>query len=288
MNVYRSLFFTPANRQDLLAKVARANADCNVIDLEDGTPPAEISRARQNLAESVRVVRAGSPRGSVFVRVNAPRSEHFAEDLRACAAAGADGVVVPKLESPTDARAAAAAASTAGAGVRLLAGIESGRGVANIESIVAETAVEALYFGAEDFAADVGARRTEAGTEVLYARSRVLLAAKLAGVTAIDQAVGQVRDDDRFLQDANVGRDLGYQGKICVTPHQVELAHGVFTPTPEEVAHARRVLDAYAKQAATGIGTSVLDGMLIEGPLLRRAESVVALFNELNLGGARA
>ena len=278
----RSLFFAPANRPDLLAKMPRAAADCNVIDLEDGTPEPDKQSARRALKERLDLVRAGQPRGMVCIRVNAPRSAHHFDDLRAAAQARPDGIVIPKLESPQELTAAFAAMGAEEGAIAIVAGIESIRGVMDINKLLAATrAVTAVYFGAEDFASEMGARRTAAGLEVLYARSRVVLAARAAGIVAIDQAVGEVRDDERFRADACAGRELGFHGKICVTPRQVTLAHEAFTPTPEEIELARRMLAAYAQAVAHGQGTVVVDGMLVEGPLVKRAESIVALAESL-------
>ncbi|MEX3967862.1 CoA ester lyase [Paraburkholderia sp. EG286B] len=281
----RSLLFAPANRLDLLAKMHRANADCNVIDLEDGTPEADKLSARAQLDQGVRGLRESGVRGLVYVRVNAPRSAHFFDDVRAAMDVRPDGIVIPKLEAVEELEALIAAERSGGPKLPVLAGIESMRGVANIYRLLADAPqVHALYFGAEDFASEIGARRTPGGHEVLYARSRVLMAARINGVIAIDQAVGEVRDDQRFRDDSTVGRELGYQGKICVTPRQVELTHATFTPSDEEVARARRMLDAYRESAARGLGTVVVDGMLVEGPLVKRAEGVVALADQLSKG----
>lgn len=281
----RSLLFAPANRPDLLAKMPRAGADCNVVDLEDGTPEPDKESARAALTDSLRLVREGHPRGKVYIRVNAPRSAHFIDDVRAAVAAQPDGIVVPKLETPEDLAGVIAASNASGRALPVLGGIESIHGVLNIHRLLAGApAVHAVYFGAEDFASELGARRTPGGLEVLYARSRVLLAARAAGIVAIDQAVGEVRDDHRFRDDAAAGRDLGFHGKLCVTPRQVALAHEAFTPTEDEVAHARRMLAAYSEAAARGTGTVVVDGMLVEGPLVKRAEAVVALADALAQG----
>ena len=113
-------------------------------------------------------------------------------------------------------------------------------------------------------------RRTDTGEEVLYARSKVMLAARLAGVGAIDQAVVAIRDDTRFVADAEAGKSIGYTGKICVHPRQVELAHQVFTPSPEEIEHARRVLE----MAAEGAGT--VGGEMVDEVHVRMARRILA------------
>lgn len=127
----------------------------------------------------------------------------------------------------------------------------------------------------------MGAVRTEEGTEVLYVRSRVVLAARAAGIIAIDQAVAQVRDDDLYRRDAAMGRNLGYHGKMCVLPRQLALCHEVFSPAAAEVDYSRRLLAAYAAAEAQGIGTIAFEGKLLDGPILRRARDVVAMTERL-------
>jgi citrate lyase subunit beta/citryl-CoA lyase len=130
--------------------------------------------------------------------------------------------------------------------------------------------VDAVYFGAEDYIADLGGRRTENGAEVLYARSEVRLAAYLAEVAAVDQAVVAIRDDEQFRKDAERGRAIGYAGKICVHPRQVELSHEIFTPSPEEVEHARAVMRAAEN------GVAVVDGQMVDDVHVRMARTVLS------------
>ena len=127
-----------------------------------------------------------------------------------------------------------------------------------------------VYFGAEDYIASIGGRRTAEGREVLYARSEVVLAGAVAGVGVLDQAVVAARDEEAYRADARVGRDLGYDGKICIHPSQVALAHEAFTPTDDEVAHARAVIEA----GSSGVG--VLDGEMVDDVHLRMAQAVLS------------
>ncbi len=279
----RSLFFAPANRPELVLKFPRFGADCCVIDLEDGTPPGEKQRARGMLRDTVAQARAAGLRGMLTVRVNVPASPHYLADLEAAFACDVDGVVIPKLEDPQeafpavhwirrlDAEAPRAAPRT------IVGGIESVRGVLASADICARTpCMGSVYFGAEDFAADIGGRRTPRGDEVHTARSMVVMAARAAGLIAIDQAVVDIRDDALFMQDAARGRDLGYQGKICVAPAQVALSHRAFSPTAEERAQAARLVAAYEEATARGIGTIDFEGRMIDGPLLKRAQAVLS------------
>lgn len=120
----------------------------------------------------------------------------------------------------------------------LVAGIETARGIAAVEELLS-AGIAGAYFGAEDYIADLGGRRTACGNEVLYARSGVALAARLSAVSAIDQAVTNLNDEGRFVADAEQGRDLGFAGKLRIHPSQVALARAIFQPTGRDLDHAR-------------------------------------------------
>lgn len=280
----RSLFFAPANRHDLLAKFPRFRADCYAIDLEDGTPEADKESARDRLNEAVTMLRGVNLRGSIYVRVNEPASRHYIRDIESAVLCDIDGLIIPKLESrdqlfPVDHAITRAEADLPGRRrIEIMAGIESMRGVIDAVSLCeAHPRITSAFFGAEDFAADIGGRRTKTGDEVLYARSQVVLAAKAARIIAIDQAVVEIRDDEQFRRDAEKGRDLGYQGKICVVPKQVELSNAVYAPTEAEIAYARELIAVYEDATRRGRGTIDFKGQMIDGPLLKRAEAVIAM-----------
>jgi citrate lyase subunit beta/citryl-CoA lyase len=249
----RSLLFVPADRPELLAKVGRVHPDAVVADLEDAVAPADKAAARTTVLDALAASRPGAD--LVLVRVNAAGTEWYDADVAAVAAAGAvDGVVLPKYETVEQLSSLRAALPS---GARVVVGIESALGVADARPLLA-AGPDAAYFGAEDYIADLGGRRTAAGTEVLYARSAVCLAARLAGVLPIDEAVVDVRDEDAFRRDAETGRDLGYRGKICVHPMQVVAARTAFTPTAAEIAEAEAVVRAADR------GVTVIDGRMVD------------------------
>ncbi|MGI9591204.1 MAG: HpcH/HpaI aldolase/citrate lyase family protein, partial [Myxococcota bacterium] len=167
----------------------------------------------------------------------------------------------------------------AGAGLGelcVLAGIETALGVANARELLAHPRVEAAYFGAEDFIADMGGVRTEDSQEVLYARSRVALAGRLAGVPTLDQVVTDFRNDALFERETAEARAMGFQGKLCIHPRQVALANQGFVPSESEVDHARRLLEAYERESAAGIGAIEFEGQMVDEPLAARARQILA------------
>jgi citrate lyase subunit beta/citryl-CoA lyase len=264
MSAARSMLFMPATRPDLVSKAARCRPDLVVLDLEDAVSGSDKDSARERVSASTAELGIAGVAG--LVRVNPAGSRHFSADVEAVLESDATGLVLPKAE---DVDAVASLRTALGADRMLVAGIETGRGVAECRALLV-AGVDVVYFGAEDYIADVGGRRTESGTEVLYARSMVLLAARLAGVTAVDQAVVVYDDDHRFLADAETGRDIGYDGKLCVHPRQVPLAHRVFSPSADEVEYARAVLDAAAG------GASSVDGHMVDEPHVRMARDVLS------------
>jgi len=286
----RSALFVPGHRTDMLAKAARSGPDAVIVDWEDAVPAAGKEEAR---ASSLGALATQRPDVStVLVRINAVGTPWFDADLAAAASAmagtgpgsgsgagtgpgsgsgaGLDGVVLPKYEHPDQ---LSAVRSALPAGAVVVVGIESVLGVADARALLAE-GPDAAYFGAEDYIADIGGRRTPGGTEVLYARSQVCLAACLGGVSTLDQVTAAVRDTDAFRADAEVGRSLGYTGKICLHPLQVAIAHEVFTPSPDEVAHAREVL-----RAAEG-GVGVVNGQMVDAVHVTMARDVLARAGE--------
>ncbi|THF88910.1 CoA ester lyase [Deinococcus sp. KSM4-11] len=271
----RSLLFAPGNRPELIAKLPRSQPDAVVIDLEDAIPAGAKSAARSVARDAARDLIAAAPHLPVFLRVNALHTEEFTDDLAVLTPELA-GVVVPKLESAADVRSVVAALGAHGLELPLLAGLETGAGVWHALDILCEDAVNWAYFGAEDYVADLGGARTPGGLEVLYARSTVALAARLAGVPALDIVVTALNDPATFRADAAQGRALGYAGKLCIHPAQVALAHEVFGATAAEVSRARALLDAAHTAATAGHGAFSFEGQMVDEPMLARARAILA------------
>jgi citrate lyase subunit beta/citryl-CoA lyase len=266
----RSLLFVPGNRPDMAAKAHRAEPDAVVLDLEDAVPPDGKAAAREMVPEAVAEVVAASP-ATVWVRVNPPATEWFADDVAALLPiAGLTGVVVPKLDTADD---VARVASAVGA-LPVLAGLETVRGVADAREVLVAP-VTACYFGAEDYVADLGGVRTDDNAEVAVARALVGIAARLAGVPALDQVVLDFHDTSRFVSEAQEARALGYAGKICIHPAQVPLANEQFVPSAEEVDRATRLLAAFDEALAAGRAACAFEGTMVDEVVARQARAVL-------------
>ena len=261
----RSLLFVPATRPDRIAKTARVSPGGVVVDLEDAVPPTAKDQVRPAAREAIAALRSDHPDLSVFVRVNPVGSEWHAADLAELVEPSGAHPVLPKVESSADID-----------GDRpVLAGIETAAGVEDARRILSHPLVRWCYFGAEDYVADMGGERRSDGLEVLYARSRVALAARLGGVHAFDQVVTAVDDEAGFRADAQLGRSLGYRGKLCIHPAQVSWAEEELAPSADEVARAERVLAAYEAAQAGGHAAVRVDGEMIDEALARRARAVL-------------
>ena len=265
----RSMLFMSGTRADMIAKIPRLAPDVAAVDLEDAVAPGDKDSARRTAADAIDALGEAGV-GTVLLRVNpvgppVVRRRHR-RPPRAAPRPGRrlqgghpeTGPPGPSgARGPFPARCAGYRRNRDRARRRRRAGL-AGRGPRRV------------YFGAEDYIADIGGRRSPGGDEVLYARSQVCLAAYLAGIPAVNQVVTDIADDGQFVLDARRGQALGYQGKMCIHPRQIGLAHQVFTPTPEEVAHARAVVAAGAE------GVGVVGGQMVDDVHVRMARAVLA------------
>ena len=270
----RSVLFAPASRPDLLPKLPRSGPDAVIIDLEDAVAPSGKAQARPVAAAAARELRRAHPDLAIFVRVNGVETEWFEGDVAEALSPELTGVVVPVLESAAAVELVAERLEAIGP-LGVMAGLETVAGVERAAEILRPPVV-AAYFGAEDYIADMGGVRTPENTEVLYARSRVAVACRLAGVVALDQVVVALRDEDVFVNDAQQARALGYKGKLCIHPAQVPWANRVFTPSDEEVDRARRLLALYTDTQRSGAGAVAFEGQMIDEPLARQARALLA------------
>lgn len=268
----RSVLFSPGDQSDLLRKAPDSGADVVVFDLEDAVAPAAKDEAREAVAGVLRDV---DPDCEVCVRVNP--GETATADLDALEAGGEtlDSVMLPKVASADDVETLAARLDDRGLDVPVLALVESARGVLNAPAIADAAPTDALLFGAEDLAADLGATRTAEGTEVLYARQRVVTAATAADVDAIDTLWTDFEDADGLREDAERGIEMGYDGKMTIHPGQVRVVNDAFTPAPERIEWAERVLEAREEAAAADRGVFAVEGEMIDAPLLAQAEQII-------------
>lgn len=274
----RSVLYMPGSSPRALEKARGLPADGLILDLEDAVAPAAKDEARARVVEEVR--RGGFGHREVVVRVNGLATPWGPADLAAVARAGADAVLLPKVERPDEVRAAEAALHAAGApdDLPLWCMVETPRGVLAAQSVAAASPrVACLVAGTSDLVKDLRARPSPGRAEVLTALSLVVLAARAEGRAALD-GVHLDLDDEAGLEAACAqGRDLGFDGKTLVHPRQLEAANRAFSPDPAEVERARRVVAAHAEAEAAGKGIAVVDGRVVEALHAAEARRTVAL-----------
>jgi citrate lyase subunit beta/citryl-CoA lyase len=271
----RSVLFAPGNRADVLAKLPRSAPDVAALDLEDAVPDAAKAEARAVVREAVRALASSAPSMALTVRVNAPASGHFAEDV-AGLPQGLAAVIVPKLERAADVEEVRSALARADLDVGVIAGIETALGLEHAVEVLGAPGVVGGYFGAEDFVVDMGGVRTTSNVEVAYARARIAVAGRQAGVPVVDQVVADFGDAERFAAEAAEARAMGFAGKLCIHPSQVAAANAAFSPSDAEIERATALLAAYDAAVAAGRASIAFEGQMVDEPVARQARALLA------------
>jgi citrate lyase beta subunit len=282
MRVRRSLLFVPGDSRRKIEKAITLGADCVCLDLEDGVALSQKQAARQTVAEALRGEYFG--RSERMVRLNRVGSNWEAEDLAHTLATRPASVLLPKVESAEalqwlDAQITHAeqANDWPSGEIEMLAMVETARGVINLKEIAgASPRLTALIFGAEDLAGDIGAVRTREAWEVFYARSAVVTHAAAFGLQALDMVFVDYGDSAGLLAEAQQGAQMGFSGKQLIHPNQIEPVHAAFTPDSAALAHAQRVVQAAQENQAGGLGAFSLDGKMVDMPVVKAAEQVLA------------
>ena len=285
----RSLLFSPGDRPELMRKAPTTGADVVCFDLEDAVAPGRKDEARAAVrgvltdpdfdpdAEVCVRLTATDPAADLDVLVEpetpaAANVDISAGDERSLRL---DAVMLPKVEGADRVERAAALCADRGLGPAVFALVETAGGVLAAEGIADADSTDALIFGAEDLAADLGATRTDEGTEVLYAREHVVLAAGAAGIDALDTVYTDFSDTAGLREETAFALTLGYDGKLAIHPAQVDPINEAFTPDPDEIEWAERVLDARDEADREGRGVFSVDGEMIDAPLVAQAERIV-------------
>lgn len=260
----RTYLFVPGNRPDRFAKALASGADAIVLDLEDAVATEDKAAARDAIARWAAEA-APLDRGRVVVRINEVASPAFAVDLQMLREAGLLDVMCPKAESPATLRSVRAELPEA----RVLALVESARGIADIGAIAAAPGVTRLVFGTLDFALDLDLDIADQSDGLSFAASRMAIASRVAGLPSpVAGVTPQIDDDDRLLADLAWARRHGAGAKLCIHPRQVAPIHDALAPTPQAVDWARRVLAADAASP----GAARLEGRMIDRPVVLQAQ----------------
>ena len=271
----RSLLFVPANVERFVRKAPETGADAVVLDLEDSVPESAKTDARAKLGWAAEEIRSRSGQ-LLAVRVNSLRTQQFREDLRAAAEAGIEMVVLPKCDGPEDIFRMREVVSEVGATFRVIALIESPRGVLAAQAIASEEGVIGLAFGKFDFALSMGALPSS-NLNVLVPRSLVAIAAKAHGLVAVDTPYAALNDLEGLRAEALEAKALGYDSKFAVHPSQVPVINEVFSPSEEDVRWAERVVEVLDQARKTGRASAELQGTMVDEVHYRIAKRVLEL-----------
>lgn len=290
----RSMLFLPGNNPNMLINGNCLGADAIIFDLEDAVAPAEKDAARILVRNTMRYL---DFRGcETIVRINSIDTPYWQLDLDTVLPCKPNLILLPKTGSASDVLAAddymtaleerlGLAPNTVG----LMPLIETAMGVENAFSIASATKrVKALFLGAEDLTADLQCKRTKEGREIEYARTRLVVAARAAGVDVYDTPFTDVNDDEGIWVDARLAKSLGFTGKASISPRHVEVINSVFSPTEKEIDYAYEVLDAIETAKRQGKGAIALHGKMIDAPIVARAQRTIDMAKALGLGREEA
>jgi len=271
----------PGDDRRKIEKATTLGVDCICMDMEDGVAITRKTEARAVIAQAMKDLDFGS--SERCIRINSFGSGFEKFDLAAAVATNPDSIVVPKIETAGQIREISEyiemyelSSKMKIGSIRMLVGVETAKGILNLKEIAeADKRLEAIIFGAEDFAASVGATRTEDAIEVLYARSAVVTACAANELQAIDMVYIDFRDIEGLRLEAEQGASFGFSGKQIIHPNQVSAVQEAFTPSDEAIEYAQRVVKTFAASQKEGRGAFALDGKMIDMPLLKNAQKVL-------------
>ena len=286
----RSLLFLPGNTPNMLINGGCLGSDAVIFDLEDAVSPGEKDAARVLVRNTMTYM---DFRGcEKVVRINGIDTPYWKEDLDEVLPCRPDLILLPKTGSAADVREADAYITQVeerlgldSGAVGLVTLIETALGVENAFAIAsASPRVAALFLGAEDLTADLRCKRTKEGREIEYARTRLVTAARAAGVEVYDTPFTDVNDDEGAEADAALAKALGFTGKASISPRHVEGINRVFSPSQAEIDYAYEVMEAIRLAKEQGKGAVALRGKMIDAPIVERARQTIAMAREMGLG----
>ncbi len=290
MSVFRSLLFAPGNHARRVGKALTLDADVVVLDLEDAVAVAEKLATREKVVAAFQAPR----RVLGYIRINAFDTPFCFDDLQAVVRPGVDGIVLPKVESAAQLVAVdwmiaslERARGLAAGGIDLMPIIETGRGVAVLRDLAGACArVRRLSFGAGDYTLDMGMRWTFEERELDHARAAIVLESRAAGLDPpIDTVFIHLGEVDALRRSAELARDCGFQGKLCIHPEQVGPVNEVFTPSGDEIAMSERYLVAFEQAEAEGSASIQVDGYFIDHPIVEKARRTLRIAESIRKRG---
>jgi len=283
MRLLRSVLFTPGNNMRMIHKIPTLAADAVILDLEDSVPMREKDTARVFIRDSLDV--AGSGTADVYVRVNGLITGLTAEDCEFVVQKGVAGIMLPKVESKEEVTKAEKIIEELErkrglevGSITLIPTLETAKGVINVYEIATSSKrVIAIGFGAVDFTRDMGTSLSKEGTELFFARSLCAVAARAAGIQALDTVFIDLADREGLIKDSQLAKQLGFKGKFLIHPSQIDTVNRIFSPSEKEIEYAKKVVSAFKEAEAKGLGAASLEGRMIDIAVYRQAQDLLAL-----------
>ena len=282
--IRRALLFMPGDSRRKIEKAAGLSVDAIIMDLEDAIAPINKQIARETVTTALHELDFGHSERLVRTNMIIP-GWLYQDDIRQTVSARPDGYVLPKIEEARQVQHVSSILTDTEErhgwplnSIKLLAIVETAKGVVNLREIASsDPRLDALIFGAEDLAGNIGARRTAEGHEVAYARSAVVIHAKAFHLQAIDTVFVDLHAPEAaLLQETRKALEMGYTGKLAIHPRQVGPMQGVFTPTTEEIDAAQRLISAHQQHQVQGSGVFEYEGRMVDMPMIRSALYIVA------------
>lgn len=285
----RSMLFLPGNNPNMLINGNCFGSDAVIFDLEDAVSPAEKDAARILVRNTIKYMDFKGC--EIIVRINSIDTDFWKKDLEVILPQQPDLILLPKTDKPESALLADEYMTMLEKKLGLEEGktglmplIETALGVENAFYIAScSKRVKALFLGAEDLTADLQCKRTKEGREIEYARTRLVVAARAAGIDVYDTPFTDVNDDEGIVIDTEIAKGLGFTGKASISPRHVEVINSVFSPTEEEINYAYEVIDAITRAKEQGKGAVSLRGKMIDAPIVARAERTISMAEALGV-----
>lgn len=277
----RSMLFLPGNNPNMILNGPYLGSDSIILDLEDAVSPAEKDAARILVRNALGALDFG--KCEIIVRINSLDTDYWKDDLKEIIPLKPDAIMPTKVSGADYIRELDAEMSRverangmADGTVKLIPLLETAQGIENSYAIAtASKRVVALFLGAEDLSADLHCERTKQGNEIFYVRSRIVCAARAAGIDVYDTPFTAVEDIDGLKADAELAKSLGFSGKASISPRHVAAINSVFSPKEAEIAYAKEVFEAIAEAKRQGKGAIALHGKMIDAPIVQRARLVL-------------